>query len=577
MESILHILNPMSRSTKRTISERYSDLGKGDTVPIPLTEDDKAHFKLEASPYNTYLHVKTDSEKGRDIARAYYLPQYFSHLNAWIEAQNTYVTSLSPREKFILTSYSYRGDRLVNRYLRDERSDVTNLLKAMVGLEDDNGDNNNNNYNNNNAYDNNNNDGNSSSRKSIPFKYQIYDNYKKLARFGIEFPEKKLMRTMNDLVYVQIVKKNLELFANSDVMLILSKAFFEDLMRIFMKAPRLPRPIITYRGVVSETHVKGFDFRSIDFQSTSLNPVTALDFTKQYPFTYSELFKLTDRIEEFTYQRKPFREMDLYTKVDELFNDLQRLQKYGLVNCCIYEITVDTSVPCIYMEGITIVSNEYEVLLPPGINMELGNTIDIRRMISVRDILKEVPVTLENHTKKFLDVYLARANRVLGQRLIGDDGNPISFGTDREWRDLGGIDEQRDFLIKTLKKADKMPPLWKQSLDDRRVAVVQASVSSPYYSKKKSVHRPPFVHNTQLRSALHKTRKVRKGAHSFEAEKRMKRLEAREIRRAKTQRKKERRGSTRRASNAGSYPYKKPSSSTSKSSSKSSSSKTSST
>jgi hypothetical protein len=534
LEAALSILNPETRATKRHISEEYSNIGT--TVPVPLTESDRAHFKLAHTKYNTYLHIKTDTERGREIARAYYLPHYMPHIDEWIDAQTKFIKSLSPRELFILKSYSYHGDRLVNRYLRNERSDVTELLGRMAS-------------------------GSHLAGPSIPFKYQIYDNYNKLQKIGIKLPPKKDIGSMDDIVFATIVYNNLSKFANPDVILILSKAFFEDLMRIFLKAPRLPHSIVTYRGIKSEEHIKQFDFRSRDFQSTSLNPGSAVPFTTQYPkeLTRHEMYLLPVGIDSVYKARSHFPLEEEY--IDGLFKKIFQIQNYGLLNCCIYEMMIDKSVPCIYMEGITVIEGEFELLLPPGIDVKMDDTIDIRRYINLNP----------NYKGDLLERYLTLANYPLGKRWLGKDETPISFGSESDWAAMTK-DDKIDFLkMSFIDKVDENP--YEIPVYDRRMAVTRAFVTSPYYS-----HTPSrgarLVHNAE---SVGKTRKAKKRSHAFALEKQEKAHARRELQREKTRRKKGRRGSVANNNGAPNFPYKKPSSSSASSSASSSSGNSSST
>jgi hypothetical protein len=529
LEAALSILNPETRAKKRHISKQYSELGP--TIPVPLTESDRAHFKLEWTKYNTYVHVKTDTERGREIARAYLLPPYMPYIDGWIDAQMKYTSSLSPRETFILRAYSYHGDRLVNRYLRDERSDATGLLEAMISESH-------------------------IALASIPFKYQIYDHYNKLQKYGIKLPSRDKIRSMEDTAYVSIVKENLPLFANLDVMLLLSKAFYEDLMRIFMKAPRLPHSIVTYRGITSEKHVKGFEFRSSDFQSTSLNPGSAAVFTQQFPLRKRVLDRLPIdiRLAYADYWTNP---KNAEEALDNYFKLLLQIQKYGLLDCCLYEIIVDKSVPCIYMDGITLLEEEFELLLPPGIDVKLDDTIDIRRLIYLNP----------HYEGDLLAGYLTLAKEALNERLRGSDDTLIKLGSDSEWA-AKTIEQKIAFLKENFtNKLSKFPDY------TRRIAVTRAFVTSPYYS-----HTPSrgarLVHNAE---SVGKTRKAKKGTHEFALEKQEKAHARRELQREKTRRKKGRRGSVANNNGAVSFPYKKPSSSSASSSSSSSSSSASST
>jgi hypothetical protein len=455
LKEALAILNPATGPKWRRLPERYGEASivRNVVPPIPLSMDDYKYFHIEYEPYQTWFHVKTNTERGREIADSYYLPPYLPHIRGWIEAQNAFVKSLTPREQFVLKAYTYYGDRLVNRYLRDERSDVEDLVSAM----EENG--------------------------SNPFMYQIADNYEKLRKMGGELPSTR-DKEPSLAFYVDILKSNHEFFTNLDVVLLLSKAFFQDLMRIFLKAPRLPSSIVVFRGIISEAHLKSLDFRSIDFQSTSLNPYKALFFTKDIGGAYTESEELA--LEQYAYgvpgAKIPTR--------------IRRRDKYGSIRCCIYEITVTPSVPCIYMEGFTHVAEEFEVLLPPGVDMKLEGDVDIRALVPPAGVpvwyavLEPVEINAEGRLE-FFEEYLESAST---------------------------------------KTHD-------------RVAVVQAEATSVYFAKKKKA--PSLVLNTSLRYARsHKTKKAHRTPTSTKKERA---YEKRAILRGKTLRKKERRRSVRRS------------------------------
>ena len=96
-----------------------------------------------------------------------------------------------------------------------------------------------------------------------------------------------------------------------------------DLTKVIYDAPRLRKPLIVYRGILSE-HNERLTFKSNDYWSTSLDPYAAVKFT----------------------------DMDIG----------KRLQ--GPV----YEIVLSPKIPCLFLERFThFKSSEQEVLVPPGI------------------------------------------------------------------------------------------------------------------------------------------------------------------------------------------------------------------
>jgi hypothetical protein len=411
--------------------------------------------------------VKTDTPRGQKIARSYFLPPYQPHLKDWVEAQSEFLESLSARELYTLLSYSYRGDVLVNRYLRNQGSDIGDFMRTIAGSD------------------------------AVPFMYQIYDNYEKLARMGAKLPPKKSLNFLEYNKYPDIVADNLALFTDSKVVMLMSKGFFEDLMRIFLKAPRLPHPIVTYRGFKSESHVKTSEFRTIDFQSTSLNPYAALSFTQKLDST------------------------TMRSNSGELVNaESSSANIHGQMYCCIYEITVEPSVPCIYMEEITRVAGEYELLLPPSIDMELGTSIDIRTIIRPPRVARPRSAPVEERTEE-------TPRPPPGGKLTAPFKPPAYFGKPLT------EEQKKEVYLKYMKLTKKTTP-------KPRVSVISATATSRWFpgegKKKKAV---ALANNSSNRFKT--TAKSRREENSTRRAYRKRIYE-----RAKTKRVRERRVSTRR-------------------------------
>ena len=91
---------------------------------------------------------------------------------------------------------------------------------------------------------------------------------------------------------------------------------------MILRAPRPRAPIKVYRGMGSERQ-KSLRFTAMDFWSTSISPEAALEFARGVTRSYSTI-------------------------------------------CCIYEITINPGVPCMFLDPISKVENEMEILMVPS-------------------------------------------------------------------------------------------------------------------------------------------------------------------------------------------------------------------
>lgn len=193
--------------------------------------------------------------------------------------------------------------------------------------------------------------------KNIPLAYSIYDQYDgEIARvaegfFGVHWVSRNVLTKVNgdlDMGRVRmLINENLDYFSRIENVASLLEQYKQDLIRIINAAPRSRKSLILYRGIEDETHVKSSQFRNKDFLSTSILPGASLTFAKRYSM------KVTDPSSVNT----PF---------------------IGGV----YEFTLAPNVPCIYMEYLTSYSTEYEVLLPPNLEITLGKKIFMKTLHS---------------------------------------------------------------------------------------------------------------------------------------------------------------------------------------------------
>jgi len=175
----------------------------------------------------------------------------------------------------------------------------------------------------------------------------IYDQYDFYAS-RMALPHKDSLITPRGTVDVfilsQLIARNLEFMrvpANIATLLIQYK---EELTRIIEAAPRLPNPLIVYRGFQDEGYLTGLKYINPDFISTSVSLDAALNFSQL--------------------------RYDMYPK--------RHFGSRFLGG--VYEITLGPTIPCIYMEPITQCEDEFEILLPPGLQFSFDSKIHYKVM-----------------------------------------------------------------------------------------------------------------------------------------------------------------------------------------------------
>jgi len=180
---------------------------------------------------------------------AFLLPKQDTALNKWIRTQKAYLDG-NPRVKALIRSYTHRGDRIANGYLRGKLGAPQPLLNAIAT--DD----------------------------VVPFAYQIYDTYDFLIKHGLKMPSQDSLLhsgTINNSVVCALFKENLELFGKHHILQPLAKAYCRDVLHAIQDAPRPVSDIYAYRGVRNEKHLsKGtLSYVETSFQSTSISPFAA--------------------------------------------------------------------------------------------------------------------------------------------------------------------------------------------------------------------------------------------------------------------------------------------------------------
>jgi hypothetical protein len=229
----------------------------------------------------------------------------------WIQRQQKYTDSLSERDKTILSSYSYHGDKLINGYCRGNLSndDIAHLLDADLKSF-----------------------GVSETTDMLLLAYFLYDQYDLFSK-RVELPPKSQLLQVKKPRYTSPMyvcfTKYFTFFTNIRNIATLLEQYKRELIRIISKSPKLTKPLVVYRGFQHEKHITSSTFVNNDFMSTSIDPNVSFNFA------------------EIT----------------------------GVVYGGVYEITIDTNVPCIYLENSTLIRGEFEVLIPPGMTIALDDTI----------------------------------------------------------------------------------------------------------------------------------------------------------------------------------------------------------
>jgi len=250
-------------------------------------------------------------------------------METWKAEQARYLDS-SPRIAAIVRAYTYRGDRLANSYLRGTLTKPYDMLNALRG------------------------------DSVIPFAYQIYDNYDYLERQGLTMPPRETLledgsrgssssSAVNDAAIKALYIANFDYFLRLHNIHKLMKDYCRDLLDIIKRAPRAPMDMLVYRGVENELHLKTgtIDYVNNSFQSTSINPYSAVDFTKR------------------------------------LFDTPIRFS--------IYEMKLPYGAPCLFLDPVSRYK-EHEILLP--YNIRFTHSVDI----SLKYLRKPfVPITPDMH------------------------------------------------------------------------------------------------------------------------------------------------------------------------------------
>lgn len=209
--------------------------------PDNLTQPYLASFKIKSNNFGLGIGNYLDNYKGVTLDKTF------------LFRNHKFLKELSPREKFILSGYTYQGDRLANLYLRKD-SLVDYIMNWTPDL-------------------------NVKGRFLNPLYFQLSDRLKSLRSKVIQTEAFKI----NGDELIQWLESNLKVRDDKFVSLIQDcvKQYTEELLSILNKAPELKEETVVFRGTKTYYYKKNKDdiFTNIDIMSTTINPNIALKFS----------------------------------------------------------------------------------------------------------------------------------------------------------------------------------------------------------------------------------------------------------------------------------------------------------
>ena len=374
---MLQYLNGLYSNSNSNLDEYRVGLSKQAINMFSLKGLRKKFIPKPIKPNNEYEMLPGKQKHGTQVYNSKFYPKeikydktilsqrlrdkFFKKLTidtytGWVDRQNEYISTLSKRDLSIIRTYTYYGDVLVNGYCRHTLEDLKDLWDAICR-----------------------------NANVIPLSYSLYDQYDQYSKL-ITLPPRDTMVPIYaianahanaddiaiaiayaDMLYkdtfTTIIQDNMNFFRNPDNIGTLLEQYKTDLMRIIYSAPRLTSSLVVYRGINDEKHVTASTFKTNDFISTSVEPQTAYTFTK-------------------------------------LFSHTSNRHKVLSINSGMYELTIHKNVPCMYISSISEISDESEVLLPPGINIKLDSKFYVKSYYFKDDIITVYgDVTVDSSSK----------------------------------------------------------------------------------------------------------------------------------------------------------------------------------
>lgn len=167
----------------------------------------------------------------------------------------------------------------------------------------------------------------------FPLAYQILDSYDALLAKGmVGTSVKDMLLPTGEIKHeavMKLINDNIAFFNRVNILYPLINAYRKELSKIIKHSPQLGYDMVVFRGVKEESyHAPGtIAYVSNSFLSTSVNPRIARNFgnTPIYGTGFTQF---------------------------------------------VYEITIPAEIPCLYLEGITAIKGEAEVLLPHNLKIQ---------------------------------------------------------------------------------------------------------------------------------------------------------------------------------------------------------------
>lgn len=207
----------------------------------------------------------------------------------------------------------------------------------------------------------------------FPLAYQVLDAYDALLKKGMVGPpgaDMWLDGVVNHEAIMKVFKDNFAFFCRLNILYPLVNAFRKELNKIIKQSPQLGYDMVVFRGIKEESYHKPgtIGYVTDSYVSTSLNPRIAT--------TFDQGFIYGTRFHQF-----------------------------------VYEMTIPAEIPCLYLEGITGIKGESEVLLPHNLMIHA----------KYESSLKHYPLYADAETSSKMLDYLAEAERhiVRTMKVIG--------------------------------------------------------------------------------------------------------------------------------------------------------------
>lgn len=210
-------------------------------------------FKFNDGFYKVSLKTKRNNIRKRHV-----IPYHNPYLNEWRDQQTSYISTLTDKDKIIITNYSYKTDNLINNFVRYKSGGLTREYYNLHGPFA------------------------SKSKMYFPFIVQLFDKYETVLS-GLGSKSKYVKESsidynnFNDDVVKYWEEKKLIL--DDGFLESIALKYIDDLIRIISNSPKLTQSIFVYRGTKTMEYVTTNTFDTKDFLSTSLLPKIALGFT----------------------------------------------------------------------------------------------------------------------------------------------------------------------------------------------------------------------------------------------------------------------------------------------------------